>query len=239
MGRLHRPWRRGHRAAVALAVHGARGPRGLACDARRGGFGRAALGCGRAVAGVWWHAAALIRSSSFQISKAGRPLQGGIALGGRQRVASCAARLHLAAGPRAAGQGVRRQAGPWEARPGGSRRGGRYGGCRWAGVAAWPASALRGGCAGTQLPLSPLPLATALLARSPSPPSLRSSSALPSLPLCSTPPERRRRTTALLALSLPCSLLSPFPLSLSLTLSLCLSRDRANRGMRADQGRSP
>ena len=31
-----------------------------------------------------------------------------------QRVASCAARLRLAAGPRAAGQGVRRQAGPPE-----------------------------------------------------------------------------------------------------------------------------
>ena len=120
----------------------------------------------------------------------------------------------------------------------GARLGGRCGRassqrgrCRWAGVAAWPAGALRCGCAGAQLPLSPLLLATALLARSPSspslkPPSLLSSSALPSLPLCSTPPDRRRRTAAPLALSLPCSLLSPFPLSLSHTFSPPLPQPR-------------
>jgi len=104
----------------------------------------------------------------------------------------------------------------------------RRGGCRWAGVAAWPAGALRGGCAGAQLPLSPLPLATALLARSPSPPlpkpplSLCSSSALPSLPLCSTPPDRRRRTAAPLALSalLPPLSLSSLPLSHTFSLPL-------------------
>ena len=63
--------------------------------------------------------------------------------------------------------------------------------------------------------------------------------ALPLLyPLSLSAPPHRTDAGAQLLRSLALSALLP-PLSLSLTLSLCLSRDRANRGMRTDRGRSP